>query len=266
MVDKQILEQETLKIVNRQWSTFEHEDEENLIDSLNRLMVSIPEKRKKSYGIVSVIAVFCKSISKEVQELTYEIGLEIYSKSSDYRSVCVGLGLISHAGVQEPEKALPILLSASDHELWEVKEFVQMFIRKITKAHKKALQEFLGKLSVSENPNHRRFASEALRPVAENRWIQNEPEFSLLVLRNLFQESEQFPKVSVGNNLSDLSRKNPELILDIVKELKELNNEHSDFIAHRACRDLVKTYPLKVMDLLQVDCYEYKGRKYYRNS
>jgi len=85
-------------------------------------------------------------------------------------------------------------------------------------------------------------------------------------LRKLFKESEDYPKVSVGNNLSDLSRKNPELILEVVKELKELNNENSDFIAHRACRNLVKTYPVKVMDLLEVDFYQYKKNKYYRSD
>jgi 3-methyladenine DNA glycosylase AlkC len=266
MVDKKILEHETELFVQRASSTFESEEEKSLLLALDRLMSSIPEKRKSSYGIVSVIAVFCKSINMALNGRTFEVGKLIYSNSTDFRTVSLGLGLISHVGVQEPLKVLPILADASDHKLWEVKEFVQMFVRKITKVHKTIVQEFLLELTQSGNPSYRRFTSESLRPVVENKWIHDEPEFSLKVLRKLFKESEEYPKVSVGNNLSDLSRKNPELILGVVKELKNLNNVNSDFIANRACRNLVKLYPLKVMDLLEVDCYKYKKNKYYRSD
>jgi len=266
MVDKKVLEQETKLFIERATSTVDDGYEQSLLMALDRLMRSIPDKRKGSYGIVSVIAVFCKSINVALNGQSFEIGKSIYSNGTDFRTVSLGLGLISHVGVEEPLKALPILAEASNHELWEVKEFVQMFIRKITKVHKTIAQNFLLELTQSDNPNHRRFASEALRPVVENKWIHDDPEFSLKVLRKLFKESEDYPKVSVGNNLSDLSRKNPELILEVVKELKELNNENSDFIAHRACRNLVKTYPVKVMDLLEVDFYQYKKNKYYRSD
>ncbi len=266
MVDKKVLDQETKLLVERARREFDGDYEHSLLMALDRLMASIPEKRRGSYGIVSVIAVFCKSIYAVLNEQSFEIGKLIYLNSRDFRSVSLGLGLISHVGVEEPLKVLPILAEASTHQLWEVKEFVQMFIRKITKVHKALVQDFLMALTQSDNPNHRRFASEALRPVVENKWIHDDPEFSLSVLRKLFKESEDYPRVSVGNNLSDLSRKNPELILEVVKELKALDNENSDFIAHRACRNLVKTYPLEVMDLLEVDFYQYKNNKYYRSD
>lgn len=264
MVDKNTLEVKTKWFVENITTNYDKQKEQTLLKAINELMESIPEKRKKSYGIVSVIAVYCKSINKAMNEQVLEVGKAIYYGSTDFRTVSLGLGLISHAGINAPSEVLPILVEASDHELWEVKEFVQMFIRKITKEHKMLVQSFLMNLTSSPNPNHRRFASEALRPVVENKWIHDEPEYSLKVLRRLFKESEDFPKVSVANNLSDLSRKNPELILEVVKELKEMNNEHSDFIAYRACRNLVKSYPERVMDLLEVDVYQYKNNKYHR--
>ncbi|MCD4792139.1 MAG: hypothetical protein K8R54_02815 [Bacteroidales bacterium] len=52
-------------------------------------------------------------------------------------------------------------------------------------------------------------------------------------------------------------RKLPELVLNIVKELVASNDKNSYWIAYRTCRNLVKKYPLKVMDLLKID--EYKG-------
>jgi len=68
----------------------------------------------------------------------------------------------------------------------------------------------------------------------------------------------------VGNNLSDLSRQLPELVFEIVKELMSRENENSQWIANRACRNLIKMEPLRVMDLLKVDTYVYKTKKYKR--
>lgn len=264
MVDKVVLAQEINKLLANGLVTYDESSEKNLIDTILSLMASIPPKRKASYGVVSVIALLCKSLHKELHGSTYDVGMRIYRNSTDFRTVSVGLGLISHAGLKNPDKVLPILREAANHELWEVKEFVQMFIRKITKVHKELVQDFLIQLTTSDNPSERRFASEALRPVVENRWIQDEPEYSLKVLRCLFNEAEEFPKVSVGNNLSDLSRKNPELIYRVVEELVALENENSDFIAHRACRNLVKDNPNRVMDLLGTDFYKYKNSIYRR--
>lgn len=266
MVDKILLSHEVNKFLEIDFNTYSSIIEEELLESLEELKASIPEKRRSSYGIVSVIALLCKSIYKASNGECIESAHIIYKQSTDFRTVSIGLGLLSHVGVEEPDLILPILKDASDHALWEVKEFAQMFIRKITKVHKEKVQHFLFELTQSSNENHRRFASEALRPVVENKWIQEEPEFSLKVLRQLFSEEHEFPRVSVGNNLSDLSRKNPKLILEVVKELKSLENENSDFIAHRACRNLVKTYPLEVMEILRLDRYEYKKNIYLRRD
>ena len=113
-------------------------------------------------------------------------------------------------------------------------------------------------------PNLRRMVSEALRPVTENRWLHQQPEYSLSVLRLMFAEAQPYPRTSVGNNLSDLSRRNPELIFAIVGELIASGDPNSRWIAHRACRNLVKADPIRVMDLLGVDEYHYKDRHYTR--
>lgn len=263
MVDKVLLKE----IVNEFSITDRNEyDERVLLQHIDDLMASIPDKRRSSYGIVSLVATLCKTLYEQMGEDSFDIGRFIYEESHDYRAIVVGLGLISHYGVKNPNIVLPILKEVSDHSQWEVKEFVQMFIRKITKSNKALVQKYLIDMTQSENPNHRRFASECLRPVVENRWIHDEPEYSLKVLRNLFNESNKFPRVSVGNNLSDLSRKNPELIYHIVQELIEMDNSNSYFIAYRACRNLVKQDPIRVMKLLNTDCYEYKNKRYYRDD
>lgn len=84
-----------------------------------------------------------------------------------FRTKCVGLGVISNIGVRDTDNVLPYFKHAATHDMWEVREFAQMYIRKITKINPDKVQEFLLELTKSDNPNHRRFASESLRPVKE---------------------------------------------------------------------------------------------------
>jgi 3-methyladenine DNA glycosylase AlkC len=107
-------------------------------------------------------------------------------------------------------------------------------------------------------------SSDLLRPVVENHWMRKEPAYSLAVLRLLFKEKDPYPRTSVGNNLSDLSRPNPELIFEIVAELIASGDANSAWIAYRACRNLVKQDPQRVMDGLGISEYHYKDRNFYR--
>lgn len=68
----------------------------------------------------------------------------------------------------------------------------------------------------------------------------------------------------MGNNLSDLARRLPDLIYGLIGELVDSGDENSYWIAYRACRNLVKVDPIKVMDLLRVDEYRYKKRMVQR--
>ncbi|KPK14404.1 MAG: hypothetical protein AMK69_28665, partial [Nitrospira bacterium SG8_3] len=142
----------------------------------------------------------------------------------------------------------------------------QMFFRRLIKAYPAKMQAFLLRQVKSEDPNLRRFVSETLRPVQENKWFYKDPEYSLSVLRHLFRESASYPRTSVGNNLSDLARRLPELVYELVEELVASGDKNSYWIAYRACRNLVKKEPVRVMDLLGVDEYKYKKAVYRRGD
>jgi len=64
----------------------------------------------------------------------------------------------------------------------------------------------------------------------------------------------------------DLARRLPDLVFGIIRELVGTGDKNSYWIAYRACRNLVKKEPIKVMDLLQVDEYRYKKKRYRRND
>lgn len=250
--------------------TKNYEEIDECIESLIMILhKAIPDRKRISYGITHVVKVICKELYNwlETSELeTLQVADMLYTCMITFRTKCVGLGVISHIGVADIDTALPYFRHASTHEFWEVREFAQMYIRKITKKYPEEVQSFLLELTKSEDPNQRRYASESLRPVVENKWINDQPEFSLKVLRELFKESDLYPRTSVGNNLSDLSRKVPELIFDIVEELVSYEDENSYWIAHRACRNLVIKEPIRVMDLLNIDQYIYKNKKYKKED
>jgi 3-methyladenine DNA glycosylase AlkC len=82
----------------------------------------------------------------------------------------------------------------------------------------------------------------------------------------MFREAHPYPRTSVGNNLSDLSKHHPGLIFSIIDELAATGDQNSHWIAYRACRNLVKEYPERVMDALGIDEYHYKDRHFYREE
>jgi len=196
----------------------------------------------------------------------YQIASSIFKKSNDFKGKGVSLGVLSFYGLDNYKKVLPYFESAAASSEWDLREFAQMFFRKLIKKYPKEMKGYLLKLVKSEDANIRRFVSETLRPVQENKWFYKNPDYPLSILKNMFQESLAYPRTSVGNNLSDLARRLPDLVYDLVKELVDSGDKNSYWIAYRACRNLVKKEPIKVMDLLKVDEYKYKKRIHKRSE
>ena len=234
---------------------------------VDELYANIPDNKRISYGIVHVVKTLSEYLYTHLVEIdapVYRIALHMFKKSDDFKGKGVSLGMLSFYGLGDYKKVLPYFESAAASSDWEVRELAQMFFRKLIKKHPGEMKEYLLKLVKSEDANRRRFVAETLRPVQENRWFYKNPDYSLSILRNIFKESAPYPRTSVGNNLSDLARRLPDLVYDLVKELVDSGDKNSYWIAYRACRNLVKKEPVKVMDLLKVDEYKYKKRIYRR--
>jgi len=237
---------------------------------IDELYANIPDSKRISYGIVHTINVLYENLYTQLIELdapVYEIAFSIYSRSRDFKSKGVSLGILSFHGLDAHEKVLPYFESAAASSDWNVREFAQMFSRKLIKTYPDEMSEYLLELVKSEDANTRRFVAETLRPVQENRWFYKNPDYPLSILKKkMFQESSPYPRTSVGNNLSDLARQLPELVYGLVKELVDSGDKNAYWIAYRACRNLVKKEQVRVMDLLNVDEYIYKKRRYRRNG
>jgi len=241
----------------------------NLVQVIDELYVNIPDNKRISYGIVHVIKTLSEYLYAHLVEKdapVYQIASHIFEETNDFRSKGVSLGILSFYGLGDYKRALPYFESAAASSDWKVRELAQMFFRKLIKKHPGEMKEYLLKLVKSEDANIRRFVAETLRPVQENRWFYRNPDYPLPILRNMFKESSPYPRTSVGNNLSDLARRLPDLVYGLVKELIGSGDKNSYRIAYRACRNLVKRDPVKVMDLLKVDEYRYKKRIHKRSG
>jgi 3-methyladenine DNA glycosylase AlkC len=238
-------------------------------DILDILYSNIPENKRISFGRVYTVQVLSKHLFSSLAEMNakvYKIGAALFEKSEDFRSKGVALGILSFYGVDDYKKVLPFFEASASSSDWNLREFAQMFFRKLIRKWPDEMKEHLLKLTESKDPNIRRFVSETLRPVKENRWFYKRPTYSLSILRNLFKESAEYPRTSVGINLSDLAWHLPNLVFELVEKLVASGDRNSYWIAYRACRNLVKKEPIRVMNLLHVDEYRYKKKVYKRSE
>ncbi len=237
--------------------------------AIQKLYANIPEKKRISYGRTYVIKTLSEYIYNcliNTDTSVIEVANVLFEKCNNGVSKGVIIGILSFYGLNDIKPTLPFFeLSASDSD-WNLREFSQIFFRKLINKFPDESRVFLLELVRSENPNLRRFVGETLRPVKENHWLFQKPDYSLSILKHLYEEKDPYPRTSVGNNLSDLAKKRPDLILDIVNDLVNKGDKNAYWIAYRACRNLVKKEPLKVMDILRVSEYKYKKRIHKKSN
>ncbi|MDZ7319820.1 MAG: DNA alkylation repair protein [candidate division KSB1 bacterium] len=242
---------------------------QNIAVIFDNLYAAIPDNKRISNGRVYIIRILSDHLLVQLKEIDaplFDIAASIFMISDDYKSQGVALALLSWYGLADYNKVIPYFELAAKSSNWDVREMSQMFFKKLIKNHPNEMKDYLQQLVKSENLNLRRFVAETLRPVQENKWFYGNPEYPLSILRNLFREDAAYPRTAVGNNLSDLARRLPDLVYELVQELVESGDKNSYWIAYRACRNLVKKDPIKVMDLLKVDKYKYKNRIYQRSD
>jgi 3-methyladenine DNA glycosylase AlkC len=118
---------------------------------------------------------------------------------------------------------------------------------------------FLKRCAKSENFHVRRFASEGCRPRLP--WsialssFKKDPTKVLEILEILQDDKENYVKKSVANNLNDIAKDNPRIVIDTAKKWY---GEHKDknWIVKHACRTLLKNgneEVLKLFDFVKRD-------------
>jgi 3-methyladenine DNA glycosylase AlkC len=261
-----------IRIAGEIWSALNHNRTEQAIYRLETLKdemyTAIPTKQRIGRGITWVVQRIARLFTTILDNDTdlRNVGLNLSAVLvPDHILLGVPIFIMGMYGENHPHEISDFFAQMADSPDWIIREFAQGGFRPVITPNRDIILPWLKRMAEDESANRRRFSAETLRPVTDNRWMYRDPEYSLGVLRLMFLESHPYPRTSVGNNLSDLSRRQPELIYTIVQELKELNNDNSNWIAFRACRNLIKTEPRRVMDLLGLEEYHYKERHYYKS-
>lgn len=103
-----------------------------------------------------------------------------------------------------------------------------------------------------KNATVRRFASEGCRPRLpwglKLQQFVDEPKPVLKVLDLLMNDPSEYVRKSVANNLNDISKDHPDLVIDIIKKWKGKTN-NTDWILKHASRTLLKKGHHEVLDL-----------------
>ncbi|MDJ0881303.1 MAG: DNA alkylation repair protein [Gammaproteobacteria bacterium] len=108
---------------------------------------------------------------------------------------------------------------------------------------KKMMQQMFN-WSLSDNHHVRRLSTEGCRPRLP--WAMALPEFKrdpspiLPILENLKNDPSEYVRRSVANNLNDISKDHPELVLNTVKPWFNEKRETDRLVKH-ACRTLLKS-------------------------
>jgi 3-methyladenine DNA glycosylase AlkC len=98
--------------------------------------------------------------------------------------------------------------------------------------------------SEHENENVRRFASEGCRPLlpwgARLQELVKNPDSAIPILQNLKNDTSLYVRKSVANHLNDISRNQPELVLNIFKSWQKDRSERTNWIVRHGARTLLK--------------------------
>lgn len=107
----------------------------------------------------------------------------------------------------------------------------------------------------SKHPNHhvRRLASEGCRPLLP--WAMKlkdlviDPTPIIPILENLKNDNEDYVYRSVANNLNDISKHHPELVIKLCKNWKKDASKNTEWLIKHALRTLLKQGNLEAMKL-----------------
>ena len=248
-----------------------------LVEELKQLIEAIhhdiPSKKRISYGRYTIVKnlglLFYNFLDIKQNINLIKLTVDLYNhkqKAPFVKSMALQLLALKAIKSGELDITMQVFRKAACHNHWQVRESAAGLIRQLVKHYPEPFHEWYLQLVKSQNPYTRRFVSESLRPVVENKWFLKNPDYPLSILKFLFNETHPYPRTSVGNNLSDWSKKDPDRIYKIITKLVVSKDKNSYWIAYRACRNLVKKNPDKVMNLLGVTKYKYKKNRYKLNK
>ncbi|EAS02800.2 DNA alkylation repair enzyme (macronuclear) [Tetrahymena thermophila SB210] len=160
-----------------------------------------------------------------------------------------------------PEFVILYGIEYLDESMFALKQFTvnsssEFAVRPFIQKYGQDAMQYMYRWSKDDNHHVRRLASEGCRPMLP--WSFRLSEFVkdptpiLPILDQLKEDPELYVQKSVANNLNDISKNHPNLVLHICSDWKQINNQATQFIVKRACRTLLKKGNQQALDLFGV--------------
>ena len=128
-------------------------------------------------------------------------------------------------------------------------------IRPFLIKHPEKVMKQMLKWSTHKNPSVRRFSSEGSRPRLP--WgmaipaFKKDPTLILPILENLKNDASLYVRKSVANNLNDIAKDNPDVVVALIKKWKG-KSEYTDWIIKHGSRTLLKKAHAEVLGLFDL--------------
>lgn len=159
-------------------------------------------------------------------------------------------GFVSKYGTEEMhfQESMNALLEITKRFTSE--DAIRPFIRKYPDACFAKFNEWVN----DDNMHVRRLVSEGTRPRLP--WstplqeFKDDPSRVLDILDKLNQDTELYVRRSVANNLNDICKDNPDLVIKRLKQWSKIKNEGTEWIIKHASRTMLKQGNKEVLDLL----------------
>ncbi|MCD8041622.1 MAG: DNA alkylation repair protein [Tannerellaceae bacterium] len=189
-----------------------------ILELLDHIEARHPEFREiddHKFGLLLEYGSILDSYVEQYGLNDYEISVKAIEKITQFTSC----EFVTHPFIiKYPDKMMKQMLVWSKHEHWGV----------------------------------RRLASEGCRPRLP--WAMALPDLKknpapiIPILENLKNDPARFVRLSVANNLNDIAKDNPEIVIDLVKRWKGESKE-VDWIIKHGCRTLLKQGNPEIMEL-----------------
>ncbi|VAX18322.1 DNA alkylation repair enzyme [hydrothermal vent metagenome] len=191
---------------------------------------------------------FKRSAHILIDSLEPALGLEPGKTDWDSFIVIPLTEFIADAGIDHFSLSMKTLyeMTKRSSSEWAIRSFIKKYPEKSF-----ALFE---KWTADKNPHVRRLVSECTRPrlplTARLRRFQKNPKPVLALLESLKDDEELYVRRSVANNLNDISRDNPEIVIETLKRWLRGASIERRWIVRHALRTLFKQGDKKALALL----------------
>lgn len=183
-------------------------------------------------------------------ENSIPIILKLVHKLKQSKNISFGYMFLSDFIEQFGKDDLELSINAME----EVTQLIscEFAVRPFIINHPERLMQQMLKWSTHEHENVRRFSSEGCRPRLP--WavalpeLKKNPSSILPILENLKDDSSEFVRKSVANNLNDITKDNPEIAIDIFKRWFG-KSKNTDWIVKHASRTLLKQGNTELMEM-----------------